>query len=466
MSSEGIPIGDGLSAAPGSSGADGSLRSASRPERVGGPLTGVRPGVLGRREALAAFRRDLHRRPELGFQEERTALAVAERLAAAGIELRAGIARTGLLARVRASEGIPPVGFCAGAMATAATAEPVSSCAAPRRTIILRADMDALPLQEETGASYASTIPGAMHACGHDGHVAILVETAVLAQARADSLAGDLAFVFQPAEEGLGGAEKMIEEGILDDAGDEAVFGLHLWSPLPVGHVAVTAGPFMAAADEFEILITGKGGHAAFPHTATDAVVVGSYVVAALQTLVSRRVDPLQAAVVTVGSFHAGSSHNIIAESAILRGTVRTFDAALRDSLVHRLRETAETTCAALGAEGEFRFFPGYPATINDGEMAAFVAEVAADTVGRDNVVRDLVTMGAEDMSYFLRERPGCFFFVGAGNASRGIVHPHHSPRFDIDEDALAIGCELFLRIAERYFARFPSPPARRGGAQ
>jgi amidohydrolase len=421
------------------------MSSESGPVRAEGPLAGVRPEVLARYEALVAFRRDLHRHPELGFQEERTAAAVAGRLAAEGIDLRAGIAGTGLLARVRAGGG---------------------SATAPRRTALLRADMDALPLQEETGAVYASSVEGRMHACGHDGHTAILVETAILAQAHAATLAGDLAFVFQPAEEGLGGAEKMIEDGILAETGAEAVFGLHLWSPLSLGKVAVTAGSFMAAADEFEITVTGKGGHAAFPHTAVDAVVVGSYVVAALQTLVSRHVDPLQSAVVTVGSFQAGSGHNIIAETAVLRGTVRTFDGVLQDSLVRRLREISEATCAALGARCEFRFFSGYPATINDEDMADFVAEVAAETVGRDNVVRDLVMMGAEDMSYFLRERPGCYFFVGAGNESRGIVHPHHSSHFDLDEKALAIGCELFLRIAERYFVHFPSAPGRRGGAR
>lgn len=447
------------------------MNSESGPGPGGGPFdaarAGVRPEILARHESLVAFRRDLHRHPELGFKEERTARVVADRLSAAGIDLRGGIAHTGLLARVQAGAGTPTPGSGGGGTPTGAPATDVATgTASSRRTILLRADMDALPLQEETGAPYASTIPGAMHACGHDGHTAILVETAILAHGGASALEGDLAFVFQPAEEGLGGAEKMIEEGIVEESGAEAVFGLHLWSPLQVGQVAVTAGPFMAAADEFEIVVTGKGGHAAFPHTTIDAVVVGCYVVTALQTVVSRHVNPLQAAVVTVGSFHAGTGHNIVAETATLRGTIRTFDAALRESLVRRLREVAETTCAALGAGCEFRFFPGYPATINDGEMAAFVAEVAADTVGRDNVVRDLVMMGAEDMSYFLRERPGCFFIVGAGNESRGIVHSHHSPRFDIDEDALAIGCELFLRIAERYFARFPSGPGRRGGAR
>lgn len=441
------------------------MSSKDRDESGIAPLTGVRPEILARRDALVSLRRDLHRHPETGFEEKRTARVVADRLQAAGIELHTDIAVTGLLARVRAGEGAA-AGPRGAAGATAAVPAPAAPDRTRRRTILLRADMDALPLQEETGAPYASTIPGAMHACGHDGHTAILVETAILAHERAASLPGDLAFAFQPAEEGLGGAEKMIEEGILGETGAEAVFGLHLWNPLPVGKIAVMAGPFMASADEFEIVVTGKGGHAAFPHTAVDAVVVGSYVVTALQTLVSRHTDPLRAAVVTVGSFHAGSSHNIIAESAVLRGTIRTFDAGLRDGLVRRLGEVADMICAAFGAQCEFRFFPGYPATINDTEMAEFVSEVAAETVGAGNVVRDLVMMGAEDMSYFLRERPGCFFFVGAGNESRGMVHPHHSPRFDFDEDALAIGCELFLRIAERYFVRFPSAPDRPGGGR
>ncbi len=410
--------------------------------RPGTPaLVGVRRDLLARRETIVAMRRDLHRHPELGFGEARTARAVVARLAAAGVELRTGIARTGVLGWVRADQ---------------------ANVVAPRRVVLFRADMDALPVTEETGAPYASLTPGAMHACGHDGHTAILVETALCAAERRETLAGDLAFLWQPAEEGLGGAARMIEEGVLEATGAEAVFGLHLWSALPVGQIAVTAGPFMASSDEFEITITGQGGHAAFPHTAVDAVVAGSYLVTVLQTLVSRQVDPLQAAVVTVGSFHAGSGHNIIAESAILRGTLRTFDVALRERMIDRLREVAESTCAALGAECQFRLAAGYPATVNDREMADFVAGVAAELAGRSNVVRDLVMMGSEDMSYYLRERPGCYFLIGAGNDARGINHPHHSPRFDLDEDALAIGCEMFLRIAEQYFTR-PGPNQAKG---
>jgi len=359
---------------------------------------------------------------------------VRGRLEGAGLELRAGIARTGLRALVRGSGP---------------------------RTILFRADMDALPIQEESEKPYASTVPGVMHACGHDGHTSILTETALLSQEARAGLEGSLAFVFQPAEEGPGGARPMIEEGVLEDPAPEAAFGLHLWTGIPVGKIAVTSGPFMAAADEFRITIQGRGGHGALPHEAIDAVVVGSYLVTALQTLVSREADPMKTAVVTVGSFHGGSNFNIIAETAEMKGTLRTFDPALRERLVVRLREVCEGLARSLKAECEFVFEPHYPPTINDPAMAEFVAEVAAGLVGPQNVVRDLVVMGAEDMSYFLERLPGCYFFIGGANPEKGMSHPHHNPRFDFDEDALLLGCEMFLRIQESYFERFPQPPRR-----
>lgn len=405
----------------------------------------VRPALQERAERLIAFRRDLHQHPEPGFREVRTSGLVAERLRAAGWSVRTGIAQTGLLARSAESRS---------------------------RTILFRADMDALPLQEETGAPYASVHPGFMHACGHDGHTAMLAEVAELLQpggasalpaGRAVTPEVGVACVFQPAEEGPGGAKPMIEAGVLTESGAEAVFGLHLWSQLPAGQIAVTAGPAMASADEFELVIEGRGGHGAFPHETIDAVVAGSHVVTALQTLVSRNTDPLQTAVVSVGSFQAGSNFNIIAERAVLKGTIRTFDTAVRDLLVRRLEEVATGVARSLGATCHFRFQPHYPPTVNDPRMAEFAATLAGEMVGPRNVVRDLTMMGAEDFSFFLRERPGCFIFVGAGNEERGLVHPHHSPKFDVDEVALGIGCELLLRIAERYGEHFPEPPVRAG---
>jgi amidohydrolase len=390
-------------------------------------------------ESLVRTRREIHRHPEPAFHENRTAELVAGRLRACGITPQTGIAGTGVRAIVQGRSPDP---------------------SAPRRAVLLRADMDALPLQELNEVDYASRNPGFMHACGHDGHTAMLLETAEMV-ARGEAAPGvDISFIFQPAEEGPGGALPMIEAGVLESPRPEACFGIHLWSELPSGRIAITSGPVMAASDEFEIAILGRGGHGAFPHTTIDTVVVGSYVVTALQTLVSRNVDPLQTAVVSVGTFEAGSNFNIIAERARLRGTLRTFNPALRSELVRRLQEVAVGTAEAMGARCEFRLMDHYPATVNDPVMSEFAAEVAAELVGTDHVMRDMVVMGGEDMSYFLQRVPGCFIFLGAGNQEKGIVYPHHSPHFDIDEDALPLGCELLLRLAERYPIRFPVPPA------
>jgi amidohydrolase len=337
----------------------------------------------------------------------------------------------------------------------------LSGAARPERAILLRADMDALPIQEENAAPYASKNPGAMHACGHDGHMSILLHAARLARTGAARPAGSVRFVFQPAEEGPGGALPMIREGILNDPPIEAAFGLHLWSPLPTGKIALKPGPMMAGPDEFELIVRGKGGHAAYPHTAIDAVVIASHIVVALQTVVSRSTDPIETAVVSVGMFQAGSNFNILSETARLRGTIRTFKPEVRSVVIRRVREVAEGICATFGATCEFVLTDHYPPTVNDPAMTEFVAQIAGEVVGPDNVIRDFTSMGGEDMSYFLREVPGAFFFVGAGDATRGIVHPHHSPHFDIDEGVLPVGVEIFLRIIERYWTAFPHPPER-----
>lgn len=393
----------------------------------------IRPELQDRFDSMVKVRRDLHRHPELGFKETRTAGVVADVLQEARLEFQAGIAGTGVSTLVEGGQG-------------------------QGRTLLFRADMDALPIQEETTVDYASTHPGVMHACGHDGHTSILLHTALETAASARTRSVHSRFVFQPAEEGPGGALPMIQAGVMKDPPVEAAFGLHLWNRLPTGKVAVTCGPFMAAADEFHITVHGLGGHGAYPHDAIDAVVVGSYIVTALQTLVSRNTNPVQTAVVTVGTFHAGSNFNIIAEKAQMKGTLRTFDPDVRKRLIDRLRTVVTQTAEMLGARAEFEFLDTYPTTVNDRRMADFVAEVAADVVGEDNVVRDLVSMGGEDMSYFLQEVPGCFFFLGSGDSVHGGGESHHSPRFDFDERVMPLGAEIFLRIQERYASKFPAP--------
>lgn len=398
----------------------------------------IREGVLALREPMVRMRRDLHEHPELGFQETRTASKVIEAISPAFDEVRAGIAGTGVSAVLGPGRD-------------------------PKRGILFRADMDALPIQEEGSAPYVSKNAGVMHACGHDGHTSILAHTALAAAPNRDRLGGPVRFVFQPAEEGPGGALPMIEEGILKDPPIEAAFGLHLWSMVPTGVVAITSGPMLAAADEFELIVQGRGGHGAYPHETVDAVYVGSQIVVALQSLVARNTDPFQTAVVSVGTFHAGHNFNIIAETARMRGTLRTYNADVRTHLIARLQEVAQGIAASLGAKCEFVFKDHYPATVNDPAMADFVAEIAAEVVGGNNVIRDMRSMGGEDMSYFLQRVPGAFFFLGAQNAERGIAHPHHSPHFDVDEEAFPIGAEIFLRIMERYWDRFPAPPPRTG---
>ncbi|HET6763574.1 MAG TPA: amidohydrolase [Longimicrobiaceae bacterium] len=377
-------------------------------------------------ETLIHTRRDLHRHPELGFQERRTAGIVAERLRAAGYEVRTGIAETGVVGEMRGGAGDGP-------------------------TLLLRADMDALPIAEECAHDFVSTHAGRMHACGHDAHVAIGLAVAERLAATRDEWGGTVRYVFQPAEEGGGGALRMIEEGgILD--GVDAALGLHVWLGLPSGVVGVIPGPFMASAGEFELTIRGKGGHGAMPEQTIDAVYVGSQVVTALQGIVSRGISPLESAVVSVGSFHAGTAQNIIADTAVLTGTVRAFDPALVDALPERMERVVKGVCDALGAEHDFHYRLDTPATINDAELAETVRLAAEEMVGRDRVRSDpgVRTMAAEDFGEMLMRVPGCYFFVGARDEERGIVHPHHSPRFDLCEECLPTAVQVLERAARR----------------
>jgi amidohydrolase len=370
--------------------------------------------------SLIRDRRDLHQHPELGFQETRTAALAAERLQQLGFTVRTGVGRTGVVG-VKGDGG---------------------------RCVLLRADMDALPIDEANDVPYRSRHAGRMHACGHDGHVAIGLEVA--RRLAAAALPGRVKFAFQPAEETSDGAGAMIQDGVLAAPAVDAAFGIHLWNTLPVGTIGLMAGPVMASVDQFEITIVGKGGHAAMPNLTIDPVLVAAHVVTALQSLVSRRRDPFEEGVVSVTQLAAGHAFNIIPERATLRGTVRTFGGRFFEEAPSLLENTARGIAAAFGAEAtvEFRRLTG--PLVNDAAMTDLMKGVAEEVVGKERVKGGIRTMGGEDMSYFLDRVPGCFAFVGSARAD-GTSSSHHSPTFDIEEAALTIGAELLTQTAVRY---------------
>ncbi|HLM69045.1 MAG TPA: amidohydrolase [Longimicrobium sp.] len=379
-------------------------------------------------ELLVHTRRDLHRHPELAFQEHRTAGIVAERLRAAGYEVRTGVAETGVVGTLHGGAGDGP-------------------------TLLLRADMDALPVAEETTHDFRSTVDGQMHACGHDAHVAIGLAVAErLARSRGE-WAGTVKYMFQPAEEGLGGAVGMIEAGVLE--GVDAAMGLHVWLGLESGVVGVVPGPQMAGAGEFALTVRGRGGHGAMPHETIDALHAASQVVVALQSVVSRTVPPLEPAVVTVASLHAGSAHNVIAETATLRGTWRAFDPALLESMAGRVERVVAGVCAATGATYAFEHRREAQPTVNDPRIAEIVRREAVRIVGEDRVRTDpdVRTMAAEDFGDVLAQVPGCYFFVGGRSESKGMTHPHHSPRFDLCEDCMPVAVDVLEAAARAYLA-------------
>jgi len=381
-------------------------------------------------EEMVATRRDLHTHPEVGFEEVRTSALVAERLRALGLEPRTGVGRTGVLARVTGGR--------------------------PGRTVLLRADMDALPIQEENEVPYRSQNPGRMHACGHDCHTSILLGVAKRLVAEARDLPGSVVLCFQPAEElggPKGGAEAMIQDGALEWAKADAAFGLHVWQDLPLGLVGVTAGPWMAAVDEFTVTFRGKGAHAAMPQAGRDPVVALAHAVTALQTLVSRNADPLKELVVSVTQLRAGSAFNIIPETAWMNGTVRVFDRDLWARAPREFERVVRGVAAALDCEAEILYERGNKPTYNDPAMCEYARAAAVSVVGEANLRTDVRTMGGEDFSTFLERVPGAFIAIGSRNEARGLTFDHHHPRFDVDEQSLRIGAEVLLETARRFLA-------------
>jgi amidohydrolase len=373
---------------------------------------------------VAAWRRDLHAHPELRYAVHRTAGFVAEQLKAFGCdEVAAGIGETGVVGVIRGERG-------AG------------------KGIGLRADMDALPIQEANDLPYKSTAPGKMHACGHDGHTAMLLGAAkYLAETR--NFAGTAVVIFQPAEEGGAGARAMIRDGLMDRFPIDEVYGMHNLPGLPVGKFALRSGPIMASADTIEIAIEGVGGHAARPHLAVDPVLVGAQIVNAVQSVVSRNVDPLDSAVVSICMFQAGNTDNVIPQTALLRGTARSLSPAVRDLLEQRLRRMVEGTAQIHGAKATLAYQRGYPVLANHARQAAFAASIAANVVGRDKVEEDMPpVMGAEDFAYMLQARPGAFVFVGNGDTA-GL----HHPAYDFNDDIIPIGASYWVRLVETALA-------------
>jgi amidohydrolase len=376
---------------------------------------------------LVAWRRDFHMHPELGFREYRTAGIVADHLRDLGLEVSTGIGRTGVVAVVEGEHSAPDAA-----------------------TVLLRFDMDALPIQEQTTHDFRSQTAGVMHACGHDGHTAIGMGVAQLLAQHRHRLAGRVKLVFQPAEEGLGGARAMIDDGVLDDPRPGAAFGLHLWSRLPLNQVIAQAGPLWANAGLFELEVQGQGGHGAVPHETVDATLIASQIVVAWQSIVARNLDPTQTAVLSVGTFHSGDAANVIAGQAKLSGTIRTFDPAVEALLKQRMQEVAAGICQAFGATHDLRFPTRIPATINSEAGAQLMQQVAAAVVGPEQVTQITPMMVGEDMSEFLSRAPGCFILVGA-DPGDGSASPHHSPTFDFDERMLPTGVALLAGAAFVY---------------
>lgn len=373
-------------------------------------------------DEMVQMRRYLHQHPELSFQEEKTAQYIADTYEALDIPYKKNVGGNGVIARLTGGK--------------------------PGKTIALRADFDALPIQDEKNAPYKSTVDGVMHACGHDGHTATLLTVAQVLKESQTELAGTVVFIHQHAEElAPGGAKPIVDSGALQDV--DYVFGAHLWTNTPYGFVQTAEKEFMAGADKFSITIQGKGGHGAIPQQTKDSIVIGSQLVTSLQQIVSRRIDPLSTAVLTIGTFHAGNTFNIIADTATLTGTVRTFDPDVQDQIIDEMEAIIKGTCIGYDASYSFQYDKGYPPVINHPTEVNLVIDAAkkVQEVTKAELVEP--TMTGEDFSYYLLEKPGAFFFVGA--QQDGNFQPHHHPKFDIDERAMLIAAKTFIEIIKHY---------------
>ncbi len=391
------------------------------------PYENILQKTRGIREKIVDLRRDFHQYPEIALKELNTAKKVEGILRGLGIETKMMVKGTGVRGTLKGS--------------------------LPGKTIALRADLDALPVEEETDLPCKSKNAGAMHACGHDAHTAMLLGAAMMLVEWEKQLTGNVVFIFQPAEETGAGAKPMIEEGVLE--GVDGIFGLHVYVPMGFGTVGYKTGPFMAAGDFFDVKITGKGGHGGLPHLAIDPIAIAANAISSLQTIVSREVDPLESAVVSICKMEGGrGAYNIIPESATFGGTIRAHSPELREYLSSRLKEILEGVTCGMRGSYEFNLMRRFPALINEEMMTEFVVKVAQNLLGKDKVSEMKPLMGSEDFSYYLEKIPGTFVFLGAENREKGIIYPQHHPRYDIDEDILPVGAALHAAVALEYLAR------------
>ena len=368
-----------------------------------------------------ALRRDFHCHPELGFQEYRTAGVVARELNSFGLEVTTGLGKTGV------------VGVLEGDR--------------PGPVLLLRFDMDALPIQEETEVDYTSQTPGVMHACGHDGHTAIGITVARILASKKKGLSGVVKFVFQPAEEGLGGAESMIEGGVLQNPRPDHSLALHVWNNKPLGWIGITSGPVMAASDIFRVTLHGKGGHGALPNLAVDPILASSYFINSVQSIVSRNVSPLESSVVSITTIHGGDAHNVIPSKVEMTGTIRTFEPEVRSIVLGRFSDIANQVAQSMGCRAEVNVQVLTPAVANEPDLTRKVYDTAVNLFPKDELDQHFVTMGSEDMAYFMQEIPGCYFFIGSADPNAGKDFPHHHPKFDFDEHALTRATALMIGV-------------------
>lgn len=377
---------------------------------------------------IIEWRRNIHMYPELGYQEKRTAKLIEEHLRKWGYKVITGIAETGVVGILKGEKG--------------------------EKTIALRADMDALPIEELNDVPYKSRIKGVMHACGHDAHVAMLLGAAkILAELR-DRFRGNVKLIFQPAEEGGNGGKRMVEEGVLEDPKVDVIYAIHVWSPLPSGKVALKEGPILAATGIFETEIKGKGGHGAYPHTTIDPIIPLANIVLGLQTIVSRNIDPIQAGVVSVGIVKAGDAFNVIPEKAYIAGTYRYLEPKTGEVIKSRIKEIIENICRLYKVNCNIRIEDKTPPTINDPKATIFAREVISELIDKNNIVEAQPTMGGEDFAYYLQKVPGAMIILGTGNPEKGTDKPHHSPYFNVDENVLYIGTAIHVALAYSYLSR------------